>query len=132
MLPDHGGGCIANVMGSVIAHFGGSSPLAPATLLPEKELEGAKTVIVLVIDGLGHDYLMDAGRGSALARCCRGHVTSVFPSTTAAAMTTWYTGLPPLGHAIPAWFTYFKEIGKIAIMPPMLTRGTKQDLIRSE
>ena len=66
-----------------------------------------------MIDGLGDNYLMRR-RGGALARRRRASMTSVFPSTTASAITTSYTGRTPLEHGLTGWFTYFGEAGCVA------------------
>lgn len=39
-------------------------------------------------------------------------VTSVYPSTTTAALTTYYSGRPPLETGWIAWSQYFKEYGR--------------------
>ena len=39
-------------------------------------------------------------------------VTSVYPSTTTAALTTYYTGRPPYETGWIAWSQYFKEYGR--------------------
>ena len=40
-----------------------------------------------------------------------GSMTSVFPATTASAITTFATGLAPQQHAFTGWFMFLKEIG---------------------
>jgi len=49
-------------------------------------------------------------------------MTSVFPSTTASAITTFDTGLPPMQTAIVGWFTYLKELGVVATILPFNPR----------
>jgi hypothetical protein len=50
-------------------------------------------------------------------------MTSVFPSTTASAITTSYTGRTPLEHGLTGWFTYFSEAGCVAAALPFRSRG---------
>lgn len=45
-------------------------------------------------------------------------VTSVYPSTTTAALTTYYSGKPPIETAWIAWSQYFKEYGRALDMLP--------------
>ncbi len=40
-------------------------------------------------------------------------ITSVFPSTTAAALTSIYTGLSPKEHGILEWYMYYEDCGRI-------------------
>jgi Type I phosphodiesterase / nucleotide pyrophosphatase len=61
----------------------------------------AGAVVVLVVDGLGWDAL-EHHRGAlpALAALDGGRVTTVAPSTTAAALTSITTGLAPSEHGL--------------------------------
>lgn len=45
-------------------------------------------------------------------------VTSVYPSTTTAALTTYYSGKPPFETGWIAWSQYFKEYGRAIDMLP--------------
>ena len=38
-------------------------------------------------------------------------------------MTTFYSGLAPQNHGVPAWFTYLREIGMVSVILPFKTRG---------
>jgi hypothetical protein len=92
-------------------------------MLSAAELDGARTILLLVIDGLGLDYLRRRGRGGALLRHLRGELTSVFPSTTASAITTLLTGLAPQQHGLTGWHMYFSEIDRIAAVLPLQLRA---------
>ena len=86
--------------------------------------------MLLIIDGLGDNYLMRRGAGGELARRRRASLTSVFPSTTASAITTSYTGRTPLEHGLTGWFTYFGEAGCVAAALPFRSRGDHLPLAR--
>ncbi len=85
----------------------GLASLVPALLgatrvdwLPEP-LAGARSVVLLVIDGLGWDQLQ--ARGAALPTfvgMSGSAITSVAPSTTAAALTSITTGVAPSQHGL--------------------------------
>lgn len=111
MIPDYKGGSLVNLMASIIASRGGKSPYKQAKLLPAHEL-GSKNVILLVLDGIGYEYLQQFPK-SFLAQNCRGKITSVMPSTTSAAVTTFCTGLPPQQTGITGWFMHVKELGGV-------------------
>ncbi len=79
-----------------------------------------KKVILFVIDGLGYNHLKQWGFGNPFfdKLIVFGDVypiTSVFPSTTPAALTSIHTGFTPQEHGLPEWFTYFPEFQQIII-----------------
>lgn len=96
MLPDYGGACITSVvpalLGTVSAPVPAWLPAAAAT---------ATQVVLLVLDGLGW---LQLNRRRALAPVLAGMeggpVTSVAPTTTATALTSLTTGLPPAAHGV--------------------------------
>ncbi|NEX21248.1 alkaline phosphatase family protein [Thiorhodococcus mannitoliphagus] len=116
--PDYQGGGIVNLMSSIIQGRGGRSDHPPLSLLPPHELAGATHVILLVIDGLGADWLARHGPETLLSCSLRGAITSVFPPTTAAAITTYLTGAAPLEHGLTGWFTYLRELGCVMTVLP--------------
>ena len=56
----------------------------------------------------GFQVLAERGRFAPL--------TSVFPSTTAAALSSFHTGLPPAGHGIAGYRMYMPDRGYVANM----------------
>lgn len=122
ILPDYQGGSILNLMASIEAACGGHPRYEALHALPPSELAAARNLILLVIDGLGHAHLTGACPGGALNRHLRAKITSVFPSTTATAVTTFLTALAPQQHGLTGWFTYFREIGSIAAVLPFQPR----------
>jgi len=101
MLPDYGGGCLSNLL-DVLLGPGGVGPSAgvPPPWLPEG-VAGAAQVVVLVLDGLGWQQLQDRAEvAPCLAGLTGGPITSVVPTTTATALTSITTGLPPAVHEV--------------------------------
>ena len=125
-LPDYHGGSLVNLMSSITTALGGSSDYAPLTALPPQALADARHLVLLVVDGLGHDFLL--GRDSALRQHLRSPLTSVFPSTTASAIPTFLTGLAPQQHGLTGWHMYFREIGAIAAPLPFRVRAGRHAL----
>jgi hypothetical protein len=123
MRPDYAGGSLVNLVASVVAARGGTALHAPLKNLRHETLQAARNLVLLIVDGLGDNYLVRSGAGSALARRRRASMTSVFPSTTASAITTSYTGRTPLEHGLTGWFTYFGEAGCVAASLPFRSRG---------
>jgi len=120
VLPDYGGGGLVNLMSSIATALGGTSPYPPLAALPPHALSGARHLVLLVVDGLGHDYLLE--RDGALRRHLHGRLTSVFPSATASAIPTFLTGLAPQQHGLTGWNMYFREIGAIVAPLPFRAR----------
>src|SRR5690349_3706282 len=128
MRPDYAGACLVNLVASIVAARGGKPRHAP---LKDLQLDrGVRNLVLLIIDGLGDNYLRRHGAGGELARHRRGALTSVFPSTTASAITTSYTGCTPLEHGLTGWFTYFGEAGCVAAALPFRSRGDMLPLAR--
>lgn len=123
VLPDYHGGSIVNLTASLIMALGGEESLyPPLRQLPPASLMHSRNIVLLVIDGLGYDTLTRAAAGGALRRCLRDSITSVFPPTTATAVTTFLTGAAPQQHALPGWHVYFKELGSVVAVLPFRAR----------
>ncbi|MFT5721642.1 MAG: hypothetical protein ACI9W6_001958 [Motiliproteus sp.] len=105
-----------------------AGPQAPAADLypPLARLAEARCqqrpVALLVIDGLGYQFLQQFPE-SALARHCVQRLTSVFPTTTATAVTALALGVPAQQHGITGWFTYLRELGGVVAPLPFMPRG---------
>ena len=123
MRPDYTGRSLVNLIASIVAARGGAALHAPLRELSRYTLAGARNIVLLIVDGLGDNYLMRRGAGSELARRRRASLTSVFPSTTASAITTSYTGRTPLEHGLTGWFVYFGEAGCVSAALPFASRG---------
>ncbi|MBE0615434.1 MAG: alkaline phosphatase family protein [Burkholderiales bacterium] len=118
-LPDYQGGSIVNLMRSIERALDARPCAAAAAYpdlnaLPAQALAGARNIVLLIIDGLGHDYLTSAGAGSALHSGLRARISSVFPSTTATAISSFLTGVGPQQHALTGWHAWLRELGCLA------------------
>ncbi|MBW8904725.1 MAG: alkaline phosphatase family protein [Betaproteobacteria bacterium] len=121
MRPDYAGGSLVNLVASIVAARGGKPRHAPLAGLEIDER--VRNIVLLIIDGLGDNYLRRHGAASELARRRKRTLTSVFPSTTASAITTSYTGCTPLEHGLTGWFTYFGIAGCVSAALPFRSRG---------
>ena len=83
MRPEYAGGSLVNLVASIVAARGGNALHSPLKNLRHEDLRDARNLVLLLIDGLGDNYLTRRGAGGALARARRSALTSVFPSTTA-------------------------------------------------
>ncbi len=124
IFPDYKAGSIVNLMSSIIQSRGGDADLlyAPLSGLNGVPLHEAQSVVLLVIDGLGYDYLQQHPQ-SCLHQHLHSRITSVAPPTTAASITTFLTGTAPQQHGLTGWFTYFRELGSVVTVLPYTHRS---------
>ena len=113
---------IINIVSSIMASEGSKSIYPPLKELSPQELKKNPTICLIIIDGLAYYYLKKQ-KNSFLRKHIRAKLTSVFPSTTACAMTAIYTGVPPQQHGLTGWFMYFKELGAVALPLPYVYRS---------
>ncbi|MCG6940394.1 MAG: alkaline phosphatase family protein [Thiohalocapsa sp.] len=116
--PDYQGGGIVNLTATLIAARGGRAALPELSALPAQALADVPHIVLLVLDGLGSRWLARHGAGSALAAHRIGELTSVFPPTTATAITTYLTGDAPQQHGLTGWFTWLRELGCVMTVLP--------------
>ncbi len=125
-FPDYPDGTIVNLMASVIAARGGRSPHAPLPAVPPARLAGARHLLCLAVDGLGLGQLADylAGRPDAPFLGAHAHLalSTVFPATTASAVTTFLTGASPAEHAILGWHLNLPDLGLVSTVLMSRTR----------
>ena len=127
VLPDYHGQSIVNLMSSIRQGLG-ATPLryAPLSKVDLPALVDNRHLVLIVIDGLGYNFL----RHSEVAPTLNGHLsarlTSVFPSTTASAITTYLTGLAPQQHGLVGWFMHFPEIQGVFTPLPFTPRNPEQ------
>jgi predicted AlkP superfamily pyrophosphatase or phosphodiesterase len=129
MVPDYAGGSIVNLMATITAAFDARNRLYPVLRNPDLAslLRERDRVVLIVVDGLGANYLARYP-GSGLHRHLHGSLTSVFPSTTATAITTFLTGLAPAQHGLTGWHMYFSEIATVGAVLPLRTRRADEPL----
>ena len=128
-FPEYDGGSLVNLMASLVSARGGdASHYPPLSILDNWSLHKFRNLVLIVIDGLGYDYLMDRLGHTTLKSHVKGKITSVFPSTTASAITTFLTGTAPQQHGITGWFTYFGELNRVITVLPFRNRANDTPL----
>lgn len=99
---------------ATIAEFLGCPNDKP--ILPDlaKELKkGYKNVVFLILDGMGINPVnKNLADNSFLKRNIKQVLTSVFPSTTTNATTTFLTNKYPMEHGWFGWSLYFEDLQK--------------------
>ncbi len=113
-------------MASIIRARGGRSPHRDLVCLPARDLRPFRKIIYLVVDGMGEaqvrDHLGRGGRSRFFAAHPHDVITSVFPATTASAVTTFATGASPAEHAIVGWHLNLPDLGLVSTILPCVTR----------
>ena len=129
-LPDYGGGSIVNLMQSIATACGSSGMHCPQLgALTALQLGAKRHIVLLVIDGLGQRTLASHPASPNLQRHMLGNMTSVFPSTTASAITTFMTGLAPAQHGLTGWHMYLEEIDQTLAILPLTPRGEPSKML---
>ncbi len=121
-LSNYKHGSIVNLMSSIGRAFQYKSKYAPLKSLKSEVIRKARNVVLLIIDGLGYNYLMKKGKNTIFYNNLVGPITSVFLPTTAAAISTFLTGVPSQQHAHTAWFMNLKETGTVTKVLPFTPR----------
>ncbi len=118
----------------------GSRQILPGALPPLPSrlwsgwLPGLRRVILVILDALGYRMLqgmLSKGDGRSFSDLAEAGslvpLTSVFPSTTSAALVSLSTGRPPAEHGWLAYTMYLRELGIAAngvLLCPVWTRKT--------
>ena len=129
VLPMYKSYCLSNIPETILSLFGVKTkrPTLPKSLFGKGKF---KKIIVLLIDGFGYEQWLKNYKHHEFFRKIteKGKLvplTSVFPSTTAAAMTSVHTGLTPQEHTLNEWYVYFKEADMILASLPFMPLDKK-------
>ncbi len=117
--PDYSGGCLVNLVQSISTACGSrNTHYQQLAELPAVRLGESRHIVLMVIDGLGQAALDRHRNSPNLHKHQITTLSSVFPSTTASAITTFMTGLSPAQHGLTGWHMHLEEIDQtLAILP---------------
>jgi len=135
LRPDFGGRGLANVAPTLLRLLAPSAapldlPSLDPEVLPESLTRGIKSVVLLVADGLGHLQLhreiaagnapnlgtLIASANSRSESVSYAPLTSVFPTTTVAALGSVNSGVTPSEHGLLSYTLYLPEFDMLAEM----------------
>jgi hypothetical protein len=127
LVPQYTGRNILNLLASIIRAGGGNSPHGDLIGGPSvSDLREMRHIVYLVVDGVGVGQLQDLlhrGGGRAFFASRPFDILhTVCPATTAAAVTTFATGLSPAEHGILGWHLHLGDLGMVATILPAVTR----------
>jgi predicted AlkP superfamily pyrophosphatase or phosphodiesterase len=124
--PDYDGGSIVSLLSSIIRSLGGSSPHPELNTVDPGLFRGAVKIIYLVLDGVGYNqlqrFISEGGGDHFFGKHPCVRITSVFPPTTAAAITSVSTGATPTEHALVSWYLQLPDLGMVSAILPGTTR----------
>jgi len=106
------------------ARFGAvPAGIEPAPAWLGQPLAESRSVVLLLLDGVGLRQLADHAPDGALAQARVATLRSVFPSSTGPAITALASGLPPHRHGNPGWFAWHPGLGRVVRTLPSDLRG---------
>lgn len=87
---------ILNLINSILKYYNVETKHNGIDFLDEKLKNNYKNIVLIILDGMGESILNKVVPNGFFKKNQNTIITSVFPSTTAAAMTTYYSGKPPI------------------------------------
>ncbi|WP_028974773.1 alkaline phosphatase family protein [Spirochaeta cellobiosiphila] len=114
---------IPNIVSSLLEYYHCPTRYPSLAELREPLGSNAKNVLVIILDGMGTELIKsNLSETGFLNQNIKASLTSVYPSTTTAAMTAYYTGQSPLEHGWLGWTLYMKEFG--GLVDAFTNKGT--------
>ncbi|MEM5793277.1 MAG: alkaline phosphatase family protein [Candidatus Aenigmatarchaeota archaeon] len=128
--------CLSNIPSTILKLFGikPKNPILGHEILKVLESYEFENILFLILDGFGYNYWKKYSDDYWFFRKFeeKGHVfplTTIFPSSTAPAITTINTGFTPQEHGLLEWVVYFKEIDMIINTLPFSSLIKKDQMI---
>lgn len=103
---------ILNLINSILKHYNVKTKYNGLTKLDKILEKDYKNIVLIILDGMGKHILSKTSPNGFLEKNTIDTITSVCPSTTTAAITTYYSGKPPIETGWIAMSQYFKEYGR--------------------
>lgn len=107
---------ILNLITSILKYYKVETKHTSLKILDEKLQNKYKNMVFIILDGMGEHILNNISPLGYFNSKKIDCITSVYPSTTTAALTTYYSGKPPYETGWIAWSQYFKEYGRAVDM----------------
>ena len=86
-------------------------------------------IVLILADGLGMEMLEREDGARTLRGNLRAELRTVFPSSSAVALTSLATGEWPARHAVVGWWTHIEEIGGPATILQYRRRSDDRSLV---
>lgn len=103
---------ILNLINSILKHYNVETKYKGLDELEKELSKNYKNIVLIILDGMGEHILKNISPNGYFSEKHADKITSTCPSTTTAAMTTYYSGKPPIETGWIAMSQYFKEYGR--------------------
>lgn len=103
---------ILNLINTILKYYNVKTKYKALPELENKLKKGYKNVVLIILDGMGEHILKDISPDNFFIKNHKDVITSVCPSTTTAALNTYWSGKPPIETGWIAMSQYFKEYGR--------------------
>ena len=123
---------ILNLITSILKYYNVETKHDSLKVLDEKLEKKYRNIVFIVLDGMGEHILKSISTNVYFMKNNIKCITSVFPSTTTAALTTYYSGKPPFESGWIAWSQYFKEYGRAIDMLSHKESYLKEDISKAK
>ncbi len=135
VLPDYQHQSIALIPNTVHSLFGFSRGAHLSINKRALGFDRPQKVVLFLLDGFGLDHFSRYEKPVKFLRhfATRGQVqtlTSTFPSTTAAALTTLHTNRMPVEHGNIEWHWHYEKANALIESLPFCIKGNDQDSLR--
>ena len=130
IYPDYNNS-VLNLISTILFSLGISPNHNTLRQINLNELKSKKNIVLILFDGLGYKFLKKYSKKNPkniLNNNILDKLTSVFPSTTTAVITSLLTEKTPLEHGAIGWNLFFKEYGRFINILPWQDGITNEDL----
>ena len=101
---------ILSISATILSHYGAATDKPTLPALTRALNRTPKTIVLWILDGMGNTLIRRLlAPNTYLRRHVADTISSVFPPTTTAATTAYYSGLSPREHGWVGWSPYFSE-----------------------
>lgn len=104
--------CILNTITSILKYYNVETKYNGLLELDNQLKANYRNIVLVILDGMGHQILNNISPNNFFLKNLITKLTTVCPSTTTAAITTYYSGKPPIETGWIAMSQYFKEYGR--------------------
>ncbi len=129
LRPRHEGPSIVD-LGRAVARLSGVSTVqeTPSSRDIERRIGDPDHLVFVLLDGVGMNVMEGMPRDAFLPEHLDRELITVYPSTTAVALTSLATGQWPTTHAVTGWWTHLDQAGGPAVILRYVTRADNRDL----
>lgn len=118
IFPNYKKNCISNIPGTILNFFGDKNKRKLPKEIFKNVNKDINKVVLFVLDGFGLKQFLNFYKNLKFFKNLSENsqifpLTSVFPSQTTNALSTFNTGLTPQEHALFEYYIYLKEIDMI-------------------